>query len=94
LFRSLRDTLRHVDLVARLSGDNFAVLLGKSAPGTEPDCRDIADRLLGSIARPFTIGDSAFELTASVGIAGYPADAGSADELLGCARSATHDAKA
>ncbi|WP_018989522.1 EAL domain-containing protein [Aromatoleum toluclasticum] len=90
----LRDTLRHVDLVARLSGDNFAVLLGKSAPGTEPDSREIADRLLGTIARPFTIGDSAVELSASVGIAGYPADAGSADELLGCARSATHDAKA
>ena len=89
----MRDALRHVDLVARLSGDNFAVLLGKSAPGTEPESRDIANRLLGAIAKPFTVADSPLELSASVGIACYPADAGSADELLGCARSATHDAK-
>ncbi|AKU12244.1 response regulator receiver modulated diguanylate cyclase/phosphodiesterase with PAS/PAC sensor(s) [Azoarcus sp. CIB] len=90
----VRDALRHVDLVARLSGDNFAVLLGKAAPGSEPESRDIADRLLATVARPFTIAGGPVELTASVGMAFYPADAGSADELLGCARSATHDAKA
>ncbi|SIR29510.1 PAS domain S-box-containing protein/diguanylate cyclase (GGDEF) domain-containing protein [Aromatoleum tolulyticum] len=90
----VRDALRHVDLVARLSGDNFAVLLGKAAPGSQPESRDIADRLLATVARPFTIAGSPMELTASVGMAFYPADAGSADELIGCARSATHDAKA
>jgi diguanylate cyclase (GGDEF)-like protein/PAS domain S-box-containing protein len=59
----LRASVRGDDLVARLGGDEFLVLC--DAEGA----RDVAERVLGSLRRPFDVGGLAVEVGASVGIA-------------------------
>ena len=75
----------HMEL-ARLAGDEFAVLL----PGI-PDANAVAaivERLQDALARPFKLEDREYLITASVGAALYPGDADDAETLLLNAESA------
>ena len=88
----LTHTVREVDTVARLSGDEFAVLL--DAIHNESEVAAAADRILRAIAEPLQVdGDHRVTVTASVGIAIQ----GSADEtgaqLLKAADAAMYRAK-
>jgi diguanylate cyclase (GGDEF)-like protein/PAS domain S-box-containing protein len=85
--RSVRDE----DTVSRLGGDEFAVLLER-VDSTERACA-IADRIRAEIKRPFRIGEREVYVSASVGIAVYPGDAGSAEELLKRSDVAMYQAK-
>ena len=63
----VQTSIRPGDLAARLGGDEFAVVL---APiGGVAEAEDVADRLVGALARPYTDGDREINITASVGIA-------------------------
>jgi diguanylate cyclase (GGDEF)-like protein len=65
----LESELRGRDIVARLRGDEFGILL----PGAADDGATlVADRILKALKQPFTVGDLAFYARASVGIAVYP----------------------
>jgi diguanylate cyclase (GGDEF)-like protein/PAS domain S-box-containing protein len=75
----LQLVVRDEDVVARLSGDEFAILVtGLMHPR---DAEALADRLHGAIALPFLIDDREVLMTASVGISvgspdhEYPEDA-------------------
>jgi diguanylate cyclase (GGDEF)-like protein len=93
--RRLASSLREVDTVARLSGDEFAVLLhGVSA---ESDLARVAEKLLQLLARPYRHDDAndAAELflSASIGISSYPQDGDRADALVKNADVAMYRAK-
>jgi len=78
------------DIVARLSGDEFAVLL----PGTtESSAVDIAERLLGVLHQTFNLGDVSVDVEASLGIAIAPVHADTATALMRCADVALYSAK-
>ncbi|HYN48868.1 MAG TPA: GGDEF domain-containing protein [Candidatus Nanopelagicales bacterium] len=70
----LAEQVRLVDTVARIGGDEFAVV----APGSGGVV--VADRLLRSIAALEPVGG--VPLSVSAGVARFPADGTSADELL------------
>jgi len=89
----LKDALRQVDMVARLGNDKFAILLGPHEAAIEADIREVSERVLGAMRQPFALAGSSIEITASLGIACYPGDGDSADELLMRAMSATAKAK-
>jgi diguanylate cyclase (GGDEF)-like protein len=95
----LAGAVRASDLVARVGGDEFVVLLADVDLGRE---REVAELVAGgvheSLAQPFTISGAEFYLGASVGIALYPADSlgapqPDAEGLLRKADSAMYEAK-
>jgi diguanylate cyclase (GGDEF)-like protein len=78
------------DTVARLAGDEFAVLLPGAAADT---ATDLAQRLQQELHRSFDLGDVTVDIEASVGVAHAPANAGTAESLLRCADIAMYAAK-
>ena len=87
----IRRQVRDVDTVARLAGGEFAVV---QTVDTQLEATRLADRLVQAFIVPFTTGGQQVFLTASVGVALYPADGMSVDDLLRAANTALHRAKA
>jgi diguanylate cyclase (GGDEF)-like protein len=84
-------SLRHNDLVARLDGHYFAILLdGLKDIG---HAKIAADRILGELLNPFTIGGREVRLSASIGIALSATGYTNADEVLNDAETALHRAR-
>ena len=89
--RGMASTLRDTDLVARLSGDEFAVILEDI---TLPDqAIDSAQRLLDMLSSPFKVHGATVQIGASIGIAVSGAPAETPEQLLGNADLAMYQAK-
>ena len=76
--------------VARLGGDEFAIL---AAPSSLNEATALVTRLIAAIDQPFRIERYDLTLTASAGIAMYPTDGTTFDELVVRADSAMYRAK-
>ncbi len=76
----LKQNVRPGEMVARIGGDEFAVLLGEAEVGT---LDRVAERLIQSVEEPIHLADYTVQLSASVGAALYPDDAESFEALLG-----------
>jgi diguanylate cyclase (GGDEF)-like protein/PAS domain S-box-containing protein len=87
----LRSSLRDTDTVARLSGDEFVVILSEHAE--EPLSSDIVQRVMDSVAQPIMLGTREFFVTCSIGVAAYPSDGTAADSLIEHADIAMYRAK-
>ncbi len=87
----LRGALRDADTVARLSGDEFVVLLTEH--DEQPLSIDIIERLMASVAQPVMLGIKEFFVTCSIGVAVYPLDGAPADSLIEMADIAMYRAK-
>jgi diguanylate cyclase (GGDEF)-like protein len=86
----LRRIMRQGDGVARIGGDQFALLLQHAdAPASEA----AAARVLDAVAQPWQFDGVPFSLTCSVGIALAPGHGRTADELLRHAEGAMRQAK-
>ena len=86
----LREPIEGPHLIARLGGDEFAILL----PGaTTAVAERTAHALLRVLEQPFLSEEHAFEVTASIGIAGFPQHATDAETLLRRADVAMYAAK-
>jgi diguanylate cyclase (GGDEF)-like protein/PAS domain S-box-containing protein len=88
----LSDCVRHGDLVARVGGDEFVLILGDAQ--TQDEVEALCRRLIESIERPVQIDDQEIFVSASIGIAMAPTDAREAAELLRYADIALYEAKA
>ena len=88
----MRQITRDGDVVARMGGDEFAVLQRHAASAA--DGFGLAQRLLRGIAQPLEVESHRLEVGASIGIAIYPAAGGDADTLLRHADAAMYAAKA
>lgn len=75
----LSETVADDGLVARLGGDEFAVAV--VCPPGEESFSPLARQINNAIATPITLGPGRIDLTASIGIAEFPRDAATADEL-------------
>lgn len=88
----LRTTVRGSDTVARLGGDEFVVL------AADLDHRDavrpVIDKIGDIIGIPISAGGGAWTLSASIGVAFYPDDGTSLEDLLKLADAAMYTDKA
>lgn len=77
-------------MVARLAGDEFAVVLTGADPA---GAGQAAQRLLGAMYAPFTVGDTDVSIGASIGVAFGPDHGDDADDLVHAADVAMYHAK-
>lgn len=91
----LRQCVTHLvgerGLVARLSGDEFTLLIQRANP---QEMDNICINLLESLGNTYALGDHRISVSASIGYAFYPDDAVTSTSLLRCADTAMYDAKA
>ncbi len=89
--RRLSEQMRASDLVARLSGDEFMVVVEEiEGPGV---VEDVARKLLRAIEEPVQHQGQEFSLSGSIGIAVYPQDGRDQQSLLKHADIAMYRAK-
>ncbi len=87
----LTGAVREADTVARMSADDFTILLPGIGDGEALGI--MAEQLLGAVSRPFVIDGHELFMTSSVGVAVYPDDGSHAGQLLRNADTAMHRAK-
>ncbi len=90
----LLSAVRVEDTVARMSGDEFAIIQPRPATANNPDSTEaLARRLLDVFQEPFQIDAEVFHCGVSIGAALLPFDATTADDLLKSADIALYQAK-
>lgn len=87
----LSTCLRKSDVVARLGGDEFVVLLDELENSGQ--AASVARKILASVFEPVQIMGQECRVTASIGIASYPRDAGDTLSLMKLADLAMYGAK-
>ncbi|MDH3659843.1 MAG: EAL domain-containing protein [Alphaproteobacteria bacterium] len=91
LGKRLRGSLRESDIVARMGGDEFILVLRNLS------CRDDAtlkaNRILDAIQPPFVLEGHELHVTASIGISMFPDDGKTSEHLLKMADLALYRAK-
>ncbi|MBV1708007.1 MAG: bifunctional diguanylate cyclase/phosphodiesterase [Hyphomicrobiales bacterium] len=79
------------DRLARIDGDEFAILQTEIVSAR--DCEVLATKIHNSLRQPIDLGNIEIRVRVSIGIAMFPADAASDDELTQAASSALALAK-
>jgi diguanylate cyclase (GGDEF)-like protein len=89
--RRLQECVRAGDTVARVGGDEFALLVARA--GRMEDATELAMKVMDVVRRPFLLAGQDVFVTASVGISLYPRDGLDAETLLKNAMAAAYAAK-
>jgi diguanylate cyclase (GGDEF)-like protein/PAS domain S-box-containing protein len=87
----IKDVLREADMVSRLGGDEFLVILSDFA--APEDAAKVAEKLLQVISAPVDLDGRQIGTNASIGISVFPRDGDNADDLIRHADAAMYSAK-
>jgi len=87
----LKRAIRNTDFVARFGGDEFVILLNNL--DTIDHGKRLADTVLKKLSQVTAIDDKPVQISASIGIAMYPDDGTTSEELLKCADLLMYQAK-
>lgn len=88
----IKGCVRDSDTVARMSGDEFTVILPRLA--NTNDGEKVAEQIIIALAEPYSINGETIYIQASLGITFCPHDASEADQLISNADQAMYAAKA
>lgn len=87
----MSNCVRKSDLLARLAGDEFVILMQKIKSPTTAEI--LAEKLQQQLNQPYTYNNISLEITTSIGIAIYPIDGESSEKLLSNSDLAMYTAK-
>lgn len=90
LAKRIEGTLNSGDTAARPAGDEFSLILCDIC---EESLSRRVEHLARVISTPVLVGSSELRITASIGVAVYPSDAETVEELLRAADAAMHNSK-
>ena len=88
--RRLEQCVRKHDMVARVGGDEFVVLLRDIGSF---DATRVAEKIIEVLSKPFTVAASMHHITISIGVAHYPQDGTDVHSLIHNADSAMYETK-
>ena len=88
----LTDTLREEDTIARIGGDEFAVLI--LAEECQWNACEVAQRILAAFANPILVDKNELFASFSIGISVFPTDGDDAETLIKNSELAMYRAKA
>jgi diguanylate cyclase (GGDEF)-like protein len=88
----LKRTLREIDTVARIGGDEFIIIL--SSVNDREDISRLSDKILKSLIIPFELREHELFITTSLGICVYPDDGHDTEDILKKADIAMYHSKA
>lgn len=91
--RRLGDAVRAIDMVSRVGGDEFVVLLGNQSGEMQRTAIQLAERIIDAVSQPMTIAGEPLNVTTSLGIALAPEDSCNDTRLLEYADLALYHAK-
>ena len=77
--RSMKDTLSEADTIARMGGDDFAVLMTNIDADNVPK---MMSNIMSSLAKPFSLEGLSLNISASTGISIFPGHGEDADTLI------------
>ncbi len=89
--RQLKSAVRDTDTVGRLGGDEFLLIIPELADSES--AKILAVKILTLFEKPITVEEQQFFLSTSIGMAVYPQDGDTPDELLKCADMALYKVK-
>ncbi len=87
----LKKLVRETDMVARIGGDEFIVIL--EGAKTPKDATDVAEKIKEGVATEYHIDKNTFYLTISIGVAGFPDSSEDSQSLIQNADTAMYAAK-
>ena len=89
--KELKNILRSCDTISRIGGDEFVILL--SDIKTDEDAKETARKILSTLNKEHTIDTHKIHISTSIGIALYPDNGLTLDELMTNADTAMYEAK-
>jgi len=89
--KRIAQCIREQDTTARLSGDEFLVIIGNLS--NEHNAETVAQHIIDSLSHPLQLADQSIVITASIGIAVFPDDSTEINELMRFADTAMYRAK-
>lgn len=90
----LTNCVRETDTVARMGGDEFAILLSEQGERFSlKSAAHVADKICKAIARPFEVGEIQLDVSMSIGLAVYPENGIDNAKLIKSADFAMYKAK-
>jgi diguanylate cyclase (GGDEF)-like protein len=89
--RRIARIMRPLDTVARMSGDQFAVIIASEAAAGK--IAETAEQIRKALKSPFNFGERDLSLTASIGVTIYDGNPATADDVLRDAELAMYYAK-
>jgi len=87
----ISSALRDADFVGRLGGDEFGIVI--SGYHSDPELDGIVERLVAALRDPLDIRGRTARVSGSLGVALFPDDASTADDLMRAADAAMYEAK-
>ncbi len=89
--KRLLKCVRQSDMVARIGGDEFAVILSRI--GQTEDAQRVAEKIRQLIKTPYMLADKVAHVSCSIGCAVYPDQSDNLDELIDLADQRMYDDK-